>query len=214
MLTFYVLMLTLSTLCDMILIMKAKNYHHGNLKEALISAGLETLSEQGVEGLSLRNVAKKIGVSHTAPYNHFSDKQALLAAISTAGHEQLHKKLLDTFEKFKDTSPNIISEIAWAYLQFAMDNPAKFKLMFSGALDEEREHPNYIAISQKNISLLEEIVVFCQGRGQLPEGRMTVIAARLWSSVHGFAYLILEDQFPTEYLKGQNLRELLNSIVL
>ena len=69
----------------MILIMKSKTYHHGNLKEALISAGLEILSEKGMEGLSLRNVAKQIGVSHAAPYNHFHDKQALLAAMSTVG---------------------------------------------------------------------------------------------------------------------------------
>ena len=85
--------------------MTSNTYHHGNLKEALIAAGLEILSEQGVEGLSLRKVAKKVGVSHTAPYNHFSDKQALLAAISTAGHEQLYQTLSDTFNKlFFDSS--------------------------------------------------------------------------------------------------------------
>lgn len=206
-------MLTLSTLCDMIFIMKSKTYHHGNLKEALISAGLETLSEQGMDGLSLRNVAKKIGVSHTAPYNHFSDKQALLAAISTAGHEQLNKILLDTFEKFKDASPNIISEIAWAYLQFAMDNPAKFKLMFSGALEEETDHPNFVEISLKNISLLEEIIVFSQRKGQIAEGNVQIIAIRLWSLVHGFTYLMLENQFPREYIQNQDLKELLKAAI-
>ena len=197
----------------MIFIMKSKTYHHGNLKEALISAGLETLSEQGMDGLSLRNVAKKIGVSHTAPYNHFSDKQALLAAISTAGHEQLNKILLDTFEKFKDASPNIISEIAWAYLQFAMDNPAKFKLMFSGALEEETDHPNFVEISLKNISLLEEIIVFSQRKGQIAEGNVQIIAIRLWSLVHGFTYLMLENQFPREYIQNQDLKELLKAAI-
>ena len=193
--------------------MKKKAYHHGNLKEALISASLEILSEHGVEGLSLRNVAKRIGVSHTACYNHFTDKQALLAAISTAGYEQLHQLLLGIFEKTKNAPANLIPEVAWAYLQFALENPAKFKLMFSGALEEERNHPDYEAISQKSIALFEEIIVFCQGKGQLPAVRVDDLAIKLWSIVHGFTTLMLENQFPPQYLQEKDIKELLGALV-
>ena len=193
--------------------MPSKRYHHGNLKEALIKAGLDILSEKGIEELSLRKVAQKVGVSHTAPYNHFSDKQGLLAAISTAGHEHLHQLLLDTFEKSKIQSSDVISDIAWAYLQFGLANPAKFKLMFSGALEEERAHPEFVVISRMSITLFEEIIVFCQSKGQIPEGRVDIIAIKLWSLVHGFTYLMLENQFPVEYLQGRNLRELLKGCI-
>ena len=189
--------------------MKSKTYHHGNLKEVLISSSLKILSEKGMEGLSLRNVARKVGVSHTAPYNHFSNKQALLAAISTVGHEQLYQTLLDSFKKCQHSSSNIILEIAWSYLQFALDDPGKFKLMFSGALEEERDHPAYIEISRKNLSLFEEIIVYCQNKGQITEGKVMNIATRLWSVVHGFTHLVLEDQFPKEYVQYQSLKELL-----
>ena len=111
-------------------------------------------------------------------------------------------------------SSDIIFDIAWAYLQFGLANPAKFKLMFSGALEEERAHPDFVAISRKSIALFEEIIAFCQSKGQLPDGKVEDIAIKLWSLVHGFTYLMLENQFPIEYLQDQDLKGMLKQIVL
>ncbi len=193
--------------------MTDNTYHHGNLKAALITAGLEILADEGIEGLSLRKVAKKVGVSHTAPYNHFADKQALLAAISTAGHEQLHQTLFGMFEHIKDSAENIIVEIAWAYLQFALADPGRFKLMFSGALEVEFDHPKFVEISQKNISLLEEIIVYCQNNKQLQITNVESAAIKLWSTVHGFSTLVLENQFPPKYVKEKNLKDAMQAAI-
>ena len=79
--------------------MSTKNYHHGDLKNALINAGVEILAGDGVGGLSLRKVAKQAGVSHAAPYAHFADKQALIAAISTEGYKKIYESMAAVMEQ-------------------------------------------------------------------------------------------------------------------
>ena len=79
-----------------------KSYHHGDLKNALIKAGIEILAQEGVGELSLRKVAQKAGVSHTAPYAHFTDKQALIAAISTEGFRLLHGQVAAATHMYAD----------------------------------------------------------------------------------------------------------------
>src|SRR5664279_157938 len=125
--------------------MSPKKYHHGDLKNALIQAGIKILSKEGVGGLSLRKVASKAGVSHSAPYSHFADKQALIAAISTEGFRQLYERINGVTYEFKTKPSRQLVEVAWAYVQFAMDDRDRFKVMFSGILEKEREYPEFVA---------------------------------------------------------------------
>src|SRR5512145_1376691 len=112
--------------------MATKNYHHGDLKNALIQAGVDILAKEGVEGLTLRKVAQRAGVSHNAPYSHFSDKQSLLAAISTEGFRQLYEQLTETVSLYPNDPKRQLHEGAWTYAQFAINNKDIFKIMFSG----------------------------------------------------------------------------------
>lgn len=188
---------------------KKKNYHHGDLKNALIKAGVAILAKDGVSGLSLRKVALKAGVSHSAPYSHFADKQALIAAISTEGFRQLYERINSSAEKYKDQPTKQLVEVAWAYVQFAMDDPDRFKVMFSDVLEKEKEYSEFVAESQRNFQLVKRIVEANQASGQLRSGPPELVALSAWGIVHGFVMLLLEGQISHTILEQTSLRSLL-----
>ena len=187
---------------------KKKTYHHGDLKNALINAGVEILAKDGVSGLSLRKVASKAGVSHTAPYSHFADKQALIAAISTEGFRQLYERISAVVEEYKTTPSRQLVEVAWAYVQFAMDDRDRFKVMFSGVLEKEKEYPEFVAESQRNFQLVKMTVEANQAVGVLRSGPSDLASLSAWGIIHGFVMLLLEGQIPHAVLEQKSLREL------
>ena len=189
--------------------MPRKNYHHGDLKNALVKAGIQILSKEGLGGLSLRRVAKKAGVSHTAPYAHFADKQALIAAISTEGYHQLYEQLTTTVETNHGNPQNLLVEVGWAYVQFALKDPELFKVMFSGVIEQEKDYPDFREISQKNFQLLVGIVKTYQETGLLSPEPVDLVAVRLWSLVHGFIMLLLEGQISHTLLDRMSIKTLL-----
>ena len=185
------------------------SYHHGDLKNALIRAGVEILSSEGVGGLSLRKVALKAGVSHAAPYAHFADKQALIAAISTEGFRLLYERLSGVSARFASDPPAQMLEVAWEYLQFALESPAWFKVMFSGVIERTRDYPEFVVMSQKNFRLVIEIVEANQAAGSLMAGSSQVVAIGAWSLVHGYVSLLLEGQIPHAISEQMSTREAL-----
>lgn len=189
--------------------MKKNSYHHGDLKNALIKAGTEILAKNGVGGLSLRKVAKKAGVSHTAPYAHFADKQALIAAISTEGFRRLYEQVFAVTEQHQDDPAQQLLETAWTYLQFAINDPDQFKIMFSSVLEKEKEYPDFVAMSQKTFQQVMTIVGSCQEAGVLREGDGALTAVTTWSAVHGLIALLLEGQIPRTVLEQFSLRQML-----
>ena len=187
---------------------KKKTYHHGDLKNALIEAGVEILAKDGVSGLSLRKVASRAGVSHAAAYAHFVDKQALIAAISTEGFRQLYKRVSAVAEEYKTKPSRQLVEAAWAYVQFAMDDRDRFKVMFSGVLEKEKEYPEFVTESQRNFQLVKRVVEANQASGVLRSGPSDLVALSAWGIVHGFVMLLLEGQISHTVLERASLREL------
>ena len=189
--------------------MPEKKYHHGDLKNALIEAGAEILSKEGVSGLSLRKVASRAGVSHAAPYAHFTDKQALIAAISTEGYRRLYKELTAVVQKYRDDPLREFVEVAWAFVEFARNDPDLFKVVFSSVAEKEKDFPPFVEMTRKNFQLLVELVEACQAARVLKHGAADEMAVSIWSLVHGFSSLLIEGLVSHVILDRLTVRELL-----
>lgn len=191
--------------------MAKKNYHHGDLKNALIAAGIEILSKEGVGALSLRKVACRAGVSHTAPYAHFADKQALIAAIATEGYEKLHTRISEIVRQYHDAPERQLAEAAWAYVDFAINETDHFKITLSSVLEKEKDYPAYVEISHKNFQLVVEIIEACQRTGILPAGPSDLLAVLIWGLLHGLVSLVLEGQVSHTILDRFTLKDMVES---
>lgn len=189
--------------------MTESTYHHGDLKNALIQAGVKILSKEGISGLSLRKVARQAGVSHAAPYAHFSDKQALIAAISTEGYKQLYSQITQVYKDYSVDPAKLLIETAWAYIDFGLNEPDRFKLMFSSVLEMEKEYPDFVLYSKKTFAQIVKMIGACQEAGILRQGPTDLTAVSVWSAVHGLVMLYLEGQISHTQLDRFSLREML-----
>jgi AcrR family transcriptional regulator len=187
----------------------AKRYHHGDLKNTLIQAGIQVLSEHGLEKFSLRRVARQAGVSHSAPYAHFSDKQALIAAISTEGFNKLYQQLSSAIAESPANPARQLARAVWAYRNFALNDTDHFKVTFATSLDNEGDYPAFSEISSKNFELVVGIVKDCQAAGVLKQGAPEVLAVSIWGSIHGIITLFLNRQISLNILDRYPLETIL-----
>jgi AcrR family transcriptional regulator len=174
--------------------MTDKSYHHGDLKNALIQAGIELLAREGVHALSLRKVAARAGVSHAAPYSHFADKQGLIAAISTEGHHKTRARVEAVLAVYQHDPLQLLVRTAWAYAQFALQEPDHFKITYSGYVEKEQSYPALVQAAHDSFYLLTEVVSRCQAQGILRPGPPDLMAVAVWGTVHGCVTLVLEGQ--------------------
>lgn len=156
-----------------------KTYHHGALRSTLLAAARTLLEKKGAEGLSLRDLARRAGVSPNAPYRHFHNKTDLLAAIAEAGFRELTGR----FQECGD-----FAAMGDAYVDFATANPSLLRLMFGKPLGTSEMYPGLAEASQTCFSLLIEGAA---GAVKLPVNHRDAFRFALasWSLVHGFATL-------------------------
>ena|ERR1700704_6204159 len=152
-------------------------YHHRDLRTALLRAAGKRLEKQGITALSVREAARRVGVSHNAPYRHFADREALLAALAAQGFEMLGQAM-------RGQTGRGMGE---AYVRFALRYPQRFRLMFGGQVALEK-YPRLRAAASSAFDQLQ--TAFSAYGGDVPSA-----AAAAWSLVHGLCHLILDGHF-------------------
>jgi AcrR family transcriptional regulator len=166
-------------------------YHHGNLREALLTIATELLAEDGVHSLSLRKIAQRAGVSHNAPYMHFADKEAVLAAIAEEGFRLLSVEVESAIAQANTTRSRLIAA-SNAYVNFALNYPNHVQVMFC-PYDAEK-YPRFLEASQASLNCLFELVKAGQESGELKAGDLQSMTKAIWAMVHGVATLSIAYQ--------------------
>jgi AcrR family transcriptional regulator len=177
---------------------KAEHYHHGDLRNALLRVGGALLDREGVPGIELRRLAREAGVSHTAPYRHFADKQALLAALAEEGFAELHEQICTAIAATDlDVSEQLLA-MAEAYIAFALRHPARTRLMFSGIATNEAAYPTLYQMAKASFYALMEVVARGQAVGNIRGDDPKIPTLTLWSTMHGLAMLLIDGQIPVD----------------
>jgi AcrR family transcriptional regulator len=164
-------------------------YHHGDLKPALLDAVEQLVRERGVGHVSLRAVARRVGVTHAASSHHFANKAGLLTAFATQGYMQLAQEVISAIDEAHPVDgPAVLEAVGRGYVRFAVVNPGRFEVMFR--LDVlNADDPDFVAASEGAYSLLVNTIARCQSEGFLGSRDPEVLAVAAWSIVHGLAAL-------------------------
>lgn len=165
-------------------------YHHGDLKNALIDIALEQIARNGVRALSLREVARRTGVSHTASYRHFPNKESLLAAIAAQGFRRLSDSMRIAMLAHAGDPVAALQASGVAYVEFGVAYPDHLDIMFGGQIAHHDDHPELAKASAEAYELLTSIVREGLRSGGLRDRDERSITLAAWSIVHGLAQLI------------------------
>ena len=174
----------------------ARGYHHGDLKNALRAAAAVLIAERGVEGVSLREISLAAGVSHTAAYRHYADKQALLAELAEDGFRQLTGVHRETLRVTTGGPAQQLMACGRAYVRFGVQQPHVLHLMFSQAIPDWSAYPSLQQASSELAQTLADVVARGQADGSIHAAPLGEVTLTAWSLVHGLAMLLVGKRIP------------------
>ncbi len=168
-------------------------YHHGNLRRELIDEALATIRAEGVDGLTMREIGARLGVSRTALYRHFADKRALLAAVATEGFRTLGQQLVTAWEE-GGRGRAAFESMGVAYVHFAVANPSHYRVMFGGFVDPKASESELTVEAASAFQALVDALAALQ-RDAIVRAEDTLKMARfVWAVVHGVAMFGIDGQ--------------------
>ncbi|MBA1146823.1 TetR/AcrR family transcriptional regulator [Ectothiorhodospiraceae bacterium WFHF3C12] len=170
-----------------------ERYHHGDLRRALLSAAGALLEEGGAAALSLREAARRSGVSRTAPYRHFPDKEALLAALAAEGFRQLSASWRRAEADGGDADARL-QAVAADYVAFAREHPARFRLMFGDFIQDKDAYPELQQAARESYRLLQSAVAERLSQPDSEGCNVNLGAIGSWVMVHGMANLLIDNK--------------------
>jgi AcrR family transcriptional regulator len=171
----------------------AKPYHHGNLRDALLDESLRTIEKHGVDQLTLRTVGERLGVSRSALYRHFTDKQALLAAVGSEGFRLLREALADAWEE-NGRGRTGFEAMAGAYVGFAVAHPSHYRVMFGGFIESAAKDDAFLGEAKAAFQVLVDALIEQQNTGDVRRDEPVLMARFVWAVVHGIAMLVIDGQ--------------------
>lgn len=169
-------------------------YHHGDLRRALLQAAVRTLQKHGFSALTLRAVGDELGVSRTALYRHFSDKSALLTAVAAEGFRMLRVDLVSAWEAGGSSLP-ALAAMGEAYVHFALHHPWHYRVMFGSGFQLDATDPELGQEGQGAFQALVNALLSLQGRGLVRKDDGQTQANFVWAVVHGVAMLAIDGNF-------------------
>jgi AcrR family transcriptional regulator len=175
------------------------SYHHGALREALLTASLKLIETEGLPAVSLRRVAREAGVSPGAPYHHFKDRAAVLAALAAQGFRMLADDLIAATTASAEDPIKTLSALIRAYVAFAQRQPAYFRLMFRPELSESRLDPEAKSAELAAEACFESTITGLVQADIIPPTQAEPFSVLIWSIGHGLASLWLDGHLRDDY---------------
>jgi AcrR family transcriptional regulator len=191
---------------------KANKYHHGALRAALIRAARDILESEGYEALTLRATARRVGVSQAAPYNHFADKAALLAAVAALGFQEFAAAMRQEMDAVVDPQARL-NATGIAYVAFATSNPGLFKLMFGSSVLMVSDASDLEAARTSAYDVLRGAVHSVRVSGPRDAQQEALESLRSWALVHGLATMINERTISPDIFGARSARELITALL-
>lgn len=163
----------------------------GGLRDTLVEAASTLIARKGPQGFSLREVARRARVSEAAPYWHFADREALLAAVAERGFLQMAKSMMEIWSEVADPLLRLRA-LGIGYVKFALVHPAYLRVMFGAEVPDKAAYPALKEAADRTFAMLVQAIAQAQASGQVRPGDSEGLAVAAWSLVHGLAALLVD----------------------